>query len=81
MNIIKNSEKSDSEIDIGEDKEDDEEEEEVSQEKYVKIQLEINNKNGVIEAETVGKNKKKVIYNFIRIYTFMKNIDGLSSMT
>jgi hypothetical protein len=42
--------------DIVEDKDEDEE---VTEEKYVKIQLEIRNKNGYIEAETVGKEKQK----------------------
>ena len=54
------------EIDIVEDKGDDE-----SEEKYVKIQLEIKNKNGYIQAETVGKEKQKgeiKLYKDLHIY-------------
>ena len=48
----------DKEIEIDEDKNEDEEEDD-SQEKYVKIQLDIRNKNGYIEAETIGKDRQK----------------------
>ena len=49
-----NGKQPDLELEIGEDKDEDDGDEE-SQEKYIKIQLEIKNTNGYFEAQTIGK--------------------------
>ena len=53
------------EIDIDEDKNEDDEDDD-SQEKYVKIQLDIKQKNGMIEAETIGKERQKGTIKFYK---------------
>jgi len=52
-------------IEIDEDKNEDDEDDD-SQEKYVKIQLDIKQKNGVIEAETIGRERQKGTIKFYK---------------